>query len=197
VFLQTALSILVKLFEHDGLETNCLKMQAMICTPGRIRTQLPTTSYHCMGLGYQTSKEWERRCMTCSHCDTMLQARFLPCHLATLHRVYQQTVVAEELLDECKRITYKAIQHPGSQLQCPIAGCLGVAKDVWNMQCHFQDLHPWDKVIVTKEGQSYPQYCYCQMQVHPTVTCPRPTGPIYAVGPYMLEKEKNGIGFDN
>jgi hypothetical protein len=27
--------------------------------------------------------------------------------------------------------------------------------------------------------------------------CPRPTGPIYAVGPYTLEKEKNGMGFDN
>jgi hypothetical protein len=27
--------------------------------------------------------------------------------------------------------------------------------------------------------------------------CPRPTGPIYAVGPYTLEKEKNGMCFDN
>ena len=52
VFLQTALDILVELFEPFGLETNRLKMQAMICTPGRIRTQLPTASYHRMRLGY-------------------------------------------------------------------------------------------------------------------------------------------------
>jgi hypothetical protein len=59
VFLQTALDILVELFERIGLETNRLKMQAMICTPGRIRTQLPTDSYHNhhMRLGFQTSEE--------------------------------------------------------------------------------------------------------------------------------------------
>ncbi len=31
---------------------------------------------------------------------------------------------------------------------------------------------------------------------HYIMFCPRPTSPIYAVGPYMLEKEKNGMGFD-
>ncbi len=111
VFLQMALSILVKLFKCISLETNHLKMQAMICTPGRIRTQLPTGSYHCMRLCYQTSKEWEVRCMTCSHCKTTFQACSLPRHLATLHGVYQQTVVVEELLDKHKSVTYKAIQH--------------------------------------------------------------------------------------
>ncbi len=52
VFLQTAMDILVELFERVGLETNHLKTQAMICTPGRIRTQLPTASYHRMRLGF-------------------------------------------------------------------------------------------------------------------------------------------------
>ena len=43
-FLQHALDILVSLFERLGLETNTSKMQTMICTPGRIQTQLPTES---------------------------------------------------------------------------------------------------------------------------------------------------------
>jgi hypothetical protein len=60
------------------------------------------------------------------------------------HGVYQQTVVAEELLDEHEGITYKATQHPGGQLTCPVTGCQGVAKDGWNMRRHFQDLHPWN-----------------------------------------------------
>jgi hypothetical protein len=59
------------------LETNRLKTQAMICTPGRIRTQLPTASYHRMRLGFQTSEEWEARRITCSHCDS-LHAGTLP-----------------------------------------------------------------------------------------------------------------------
>ncbi len=52
----------------------------------------------------------------------------------------------------------------------PVAGCLGLAKDGWNMRCHFWDLHPWDKVIVPKEGRSFPQCQYCCMQVNPLVT---------------------------
>jgi hypothetical protein len=38
------------------------------------------------------------------------------------------------------------------------------------MRSHFQDLHPWDKVVVPKELRSYPRCCYCQMQVNPVVT---------------------------
>ena len=76
--------------------------------------------------------------------------------LATLHWVYQQTVVAEELLDKCPSVKLTAEQRPDGKLQCPDGGCLGVLKDGWNIRHHFQDIHPWDKVIVKKEGQSYP-----------------------------------------
>jgi hypothetical protein len=44
-FLQQVLDILIKLFACVGLKTNVKKTQTMICTPGRIRTQLPTASY--------------------------------------------------------------------------------------------------------------------------------------------------------
>jgi hypothetical protein len=44
-FLQRALNVIVGLFSHIGLETNAQKMQTMICTPGRIRIQLPEDSY--------------------------------------------------------------------------------------------------------------------------------------------------------
>ena len=44
-FLQHTLDLLVSIFERVGLETNVSKMQTMICTPGRIRTQLPTDFY--------------------------------------------------------------------------------------------------------------------------------------------------------
>ncbi len=44
-FLQQALNILVDLFACVGLKTNMRKTQTMICTLGRISTQLPTASY--------------------------------------------------------------------------------------------------------------------------------------------------------
>jgi hypothetical protein len=37
------------------------------------------------------------------------------------------------------------------------------------MRRHFRDLHFWDKVIIKKEGRSYPQCTYCGMQTDPKV----------------------------
>ena len=94
MFLQMALDIMVEFFERVGLETNRLKMQAVVCIPGRIQTQLPTASYHHMQMRYQASKQWEALCVTCHHSDTEMQAHSLPRHLAIQHGVYQQNVVA-------------------------------------------------------------------------------------------------------
>ena len=41
-FLQEALNILAETFKSIGLATNTKKTQAMVCTPGKIRVQLPT-----------------------------------------------------------------------------------------------------------------------------------------------------------
>jgi hypothetical protein len=38
-FLQEALNILVEMFKHVGLAANTKEMQAMVCTPGKIRMQ--------------------------------------------------------------------------------------------------------------------------------------------------------------
>ncbi len=41
-FLQEAHDILVRTFRHVGLATNTKKPQAMVCTQGKIRLQLPS-----------------------------------------------------------------------------------------------------------------------------------------------------------
>jgi hypothetical protein len=56
-FLQYALTHLVHLFEHIVLQTNTTKTQTMICTPGRIRTQLSTESYRRMQQGQVSASE--------------------------------------------------------------------------------------------------------------------------------------------
>ncbi len=50
-FLQHALTYLVDLFERVGLQANMSKTQTMICTPARIRTQLPSEFYRRMQTG--------------------------------------------------------------------------------------------------------------------------------------------------
>ncbi len=51
VFLQPALTLLVHLFECVGLQTNTLKTQTMVCTPGWIRAQFSLESYSQMKWG--------------------------------------------------------------------------------------------------------------------------------------------------
>ncbi len=100
-FLQVASNSLVSIFERVGLETIVKKTQAMICTPGRISTQLSTNSY-CRrhGYGNQTRAQWDTRKVECRQCQAIVNASSLSRHLADLHEVYQQMVVAEELLDD-------------------------------------------------------------------------------------------------
>jgi hypothetical protein len=45
VFLQWAIDHLVSTFEHVGLEINITTTKTMICTPGKIRLQLPADLY--------------------------------------------------------------------------------------------------------------------------------------------------------
>ena len=97
-FLQRALDLLVSLFARVGLETNVSKTQTMICTPGRIRTQLPADSYRRLRRGRVTAAEWNTRDVECLKCGKMVKATSLRRHLADMHSVYQQTVVAEEML---------------------------------------------------------------------------------------------------
>ena len=97
-FLQRVLDLLVSLFEQAGIETNVSKMQTMICTPGRIRTQLPADLYQHLRHGRVTVAEWNARDVECRKCGKMMKATSLCCHLADMHNVYQQTVVAEEML---------------------------------------------------------------------------------------------------
>jgi hypothetical protein len=100
-FLQVALSSLVSLFNCVGLETNVKKMQTMICTPGQISTQLSINSYHCRhSYGTQTRVQWDARTVECRQCQANMNASSLSPHLLDIHKINQQMVVAEELLDD-------------------------------------------------------------------------------------------------
>ena len=166
-FLQHALDLLVDLFERVGLQTNTAKTQTMICTPGRIRTQLPSESYRRMMTGRVTAGEWNSRDVECRTCGKEMKASSLSRHLADVHDIYQQTVVAEELLELRPPVTYtvSAGLHVRG-LPCPFPRCLGRLKDGWMMRRHFRDVHPLDLVRIPSEG-CYSRCERCAMQVNP------------------------------
>jgi hypothetical protein len=139
-FLQVTLNSLVSLFECVGLETSIKKMQAMICTPGQISTQLSTDSYRRRhSYGTHTREQWDARKVECRQCQATMNASSHSSHLADLHEVYQQTVVVEELLDDQTGVSYMATTLANGKISCPYPGCVGDLGSRWMLRCHFRD----------------------------------------------------------
>jgi hypothetical protein len=86
-FLQHALTLLVDLFARVGLQTNTSKTQTMICTPGRIKTQLLSESYRRMMIGRVTASEWNSRNVEYYQCGNEMKASSLSRHLADVHDI--------------------------------------------------------------------------------------------------------------
>ena len=91
-----------------------------------------------------------------------MRASSLSCHLADHHEIYQQQVVAEELLKGREGVTYKVAPRCG-KLRYPFPLCKGELANGWMMRRHFTDLHPLDYVVVVKEGR-YLWCPHCGMQ---------------------------------
>ncbi len=107
------------------------------------------------------------RDVTCYTCGKEMKASSLSRHLADVHDIYQQTVVAEELLELRPPVTYTVSAGLHARgLPCPFPRCLGWLKDGWMMRRHFRDVHPLDLVRVPSEG-CYSRSERCSMQVNP------------------------------
>jgi hypothetical protein len=119
-----------------------------------------------MQKGLTTAEEWDSRKVQCHQCNKMMTASSLRRHLADQHEVYQQVVVAEELLVARAGVTYYVHPDLGGGLKCPAPGCAGKLCGGWMLWQHFKDLHPLDKVVVSTEGY-FPQCEWCAMQVSP------------------------------
>ncbi len=87
-FLQHALTLLVDLFGRVGLQADTTKTQMLVCTPGRIRTQLPSESYRRMQMRRVTASEWNSCNVECHQCGKELKASSHGHHLADVHDIY-------------------------------------------------------------------------------------------------------------
>ena len=124
-FLQEALDILVETFKCVGLATNTKKTQAVVCTPGKIRLQLPTDLYKRLREGVPAGEE-SKRAVVCHVCEKTLQAQSLRSHLESTHDIYQQVVVSGNLLEKHTGIRYEAEQVGRKMpIKCPFPGCSG------------------------------------------------------------------------
>ncbi len=136
-FLQRALDVIVSLFSCVGLKINTQKMQKMICTPGRIRIQLPEDSYARMHGVMTLAGEWDSWMVVCRQCNASVKASSLHRHLAEQHDTYQVVVVPEDYLVPQVGMRYQA--HPGrnGRIPCSAPECPGELRDRWMLRCHF------------------------------------------------------------
>jgi hypothetical protein len=131
-FLQKAINGLVTTFDRVGLETNTKKTQAMTCTPGNIRLQLQTKFYQWMCTRRTPAADWYAHKVTCRECGKDMRASSLGRHLTDLHEIYQQQVVAEELLDRWEGVVYEVLLGHGT-LKCRFPLCKGKLASRWMM----------------------------------------------------------------
>jgi hypothetical protein len=124
-------------------------------------------SYRRMQQGQVSASEWNSCNVECWQCGKVLKASSLGHHLADVHDIYQQAVVAKELLEDQPPVLYMVRTELHTRaLPCPYPGCTGRLRDGWMMRQHFRDIHPMDLVKVPKEGR-FNRCKQCGMQVHP------------------------------
>ncbi len=85
-----------------------------------------------MRTGLTPAADWNARTVTCRECGNTIWVSSLRCHLADLHEIYQQQVVAEELLNRQEGVVYKIPLGHGT-LKCPFPLCKGELAGGWMM----------------------------------------------------------------
>jgi hypothetical protein len=165
VWLQSALDVLITLFEQVGRKTNTKKTQVMTCIPGKIRESLSKEVYHDSRLGLLPSTDRKRLQVECNICDERLQASSLQSHLKTQHDVYRSFVLNRELT-EVTPTTFRAQLHTASgKYDCLAPGCVGTANTGYNIRRPFMMRHPIHTAIIPKEGSLPLPRCHlCGMQ---------------------------------
>ncbi len=69
--------------------------------------------------------EWDVCIATCRECGKQMQQSSLGCHLIDVHNIYQQAVVAEELLEEQDGETYVMLANWAGKFLCSYPRCKG------------------------------------------------------------------------
>ena len=102
-----------------------------MCTPGKIRVQLPIDSYIRLREGVAAGEE-SRQAVGCHVFKKSLQAQRLQSHLESTHDIYQQVVVPNDLLEERAGIRYEA-ERVGRKMpiRCPFPGCPGTLSSAY------------------------------------------------------------------
>jgi exonuclease III len=85
--LQSALDLLVELFERVGLATSIPKTKVMVCLPDHLHAHLSSPAYKRRFEGGLTYNARKRRKILCTHCQKEMQECHLSSHLLHKHNI--------------------------------------------------------------------------------------------------------------
>ncbi len=136
IWLQSAMKVLVTLFEGSGLRTNHNKTKVMTCVPGNIRVAHTEAAYHAQQLG-PVDPTAKRHRVECNLCSASLAAGSLRSHLETQHNTYRLFVLNQELTVEREPRVYRANADATGTYFCPVPACVGVACSEAVLRSHF------------------------------------------------------------
>ncbi len=126
IWLQSALNVLVTLFESIGLRTNPNKTKVMTCVSGKIRQAHTTEAYHTQQYGPVNPTAKHHR-VECDICGMSLVAGSLQSHLETQHNTYRSFVLNRDLTVEREAVVYCADANATGTYVCPVPACVGIA----------------------------------------------------------------------
>jgi hypothetical protein len=136
IWLQSALQVLVILFESIGLRTNPDKTKVMTCVPRKIRVSHTEEAYHVQQYG-PVNPTAKRHQVECDICGASLAAGSLRSHLETQHDTYRPFVLNQELTVEREAVVYQANADATGTYFCPVPACVGVACSKAVLRSHF------------------------------------------------------------
>ena len=136
IWLQSAMEVLVTLFEGIGLQMNHDKTKVMTCVPGNIRVAHTEAAYHAQQLG-PVDPTAKRHQVECNLCSASLAVGSLQSHLETQHNTYWSFVLNQEFTVEHEPRVYRANADATGTYFCPVLACVGVACSEAVLRSHF------------------------------------------------------------
>jgi hypothetical protein len=136
IWLQSALDVLVILFEIIGIRTNPDITKVMMCIPGNIRVAHTEEAYHTKHYG-PVNPTAKHHWVECNICGVSLAAGSLRSHLETKHDTYWSFVLNRELTVEREAAVYRATTEATGTYFFLVPACVGIVGSISALQSHF------------------------------------------------------------
>jgi hypothetical protein len=167
--LQSALDLIVELFERMGLATSASKTKAMVCIPDHLHSHLSSPVYKRRFEGGLTYNARKRRKISCNHCHRELQERHLPSHLLHKHNIYPDVTAHGSVAVSLGRASAPyLISMPQRRMSvlCPVEGCPAKVTDRFGLRRHFMFRHPACTLAILEEASvPLPRCPSCRMHI--------------------------------